>query len=452
MRIVVRNSPGHELDALTGQEGAALRAWYGNAASKEDEAIALAVIERAKLMDGWISCNCVTGRLRPLLAPIQQEHTFTLRRLTSREPKDRHDEGRPNHAQSCPFHVDKDGSPALIDREFHIRPIPKSERSYVDPLPAIPDRLADLSDRALARPSERNDRPSRLGSILWRILDKAQINIIPPLQQRPQFSLGSQLSRLRSTAKELRVLRTWSLNALTSTWAGDYWDAASRWQGLLSKSRPDWPPAVRRTGFMLLYAKSVSAHSITPVSTARTIDVMGKVRQPLRGDPAHRGPYLVLLNADFGDDDDGPARAIHAYAQPVYNSDTLFPIESEFERHVSHLLFWLQDALFEAMPDLQIRIIKPLFALETETGLCRPDFILEATYRDNPTVALVVEAMGMETDEYRVAKAKTLPRMEQIGPVFLITPLDLAMEHTAGSAQRLMQWVIHRVRHPKTGR
>ncbi len=451
MRIVVRNSPFHVLDALTGQEAAALRAWYGNASSKEDEAIALAVIRRAKAMGGWISCDCVTGRFQPLLAPIQQELTFTLRRLTSREPRYPHDGERPNHAQTCPFHVEADSNPPLIDRQFHIRPMPKSDRSYVDPLPAIPNRLADMSDRGFGRPSEKNDRPSRLGSILWRILDKAQINLIPPRQDRPASSLGSQLSRLRSTAKGLRVLRTWSLSALTSTWAADFWDPNSRWQGLLSQSRADWPPAVRRTGFMLLYAKSVSARSIMPASSARTIDVMGKVRQPLRGDPPHRGPYLVLLNADFGDDDDGPARAVHAYAQPVYNADTLFPIESGFERHVSHLLFWLQDALFEALPELRIQIVKPLFACKTAIGLCRPDFILEATYRDNPTVALIVEAMGMETDEYKAAKAKTLPRMEQIGPVFLITPLDLAEEHAAGSAQRLMQWVIHRVRHPETG-
>lgn len=448
MRIVVRNSPSHELDTLTRREDAALRAWYGNAASKEDEAVALAVIQRAKVMDGWISCDCVTGPAQPLLAPIQQERTFTLRRLTSRRPEDHHVNGRPNHAEACPFHVDKDDAPALIDRHFQIRPLLKSQKSYVDPLPALPDRLAALSDRKLARPSERNDRPSRLGSILWRILDKAEINIIPPLQERPDFSLSGQLSRLRASAKEFRVLRTWTLNALTSTWAADYWDGDSRWQRLLATSREDWPPGVRRTGFMLLYAKSVSAQSILPASSARKIDVMGKVRQPLRGDPAHRGPFLVLLNADFGDDDEGPVRAVQAYAQPVYNSDTLFPIESGFERQVSHLLFWLQDALFEALPDLRLRIVKPLFAIETPIGLCRPDFIIEATYRDQPSITLIIEAMGMETEDYQAAKAKTLPRMEHIGPVYQITPANLAGDQAAGSARRLMDWVIEQLRHP----
>lgn len=272
--------------------------------------------------------------------------------------------------------------------------------------------------------------------------------MIPPLQDRPAFSLSGQLSRMRAAAKEFRVLRTWTLNALTSTWAADYWDGDSRWQGLLSASRSDWPATARRTGFMLLYAKNVSAQSVMPASSARTIDVMGKVRQPLRGDPSHRGPFLVLLNADFGDDDEGPARAIQAYAQPVYNPDTLFPVESGFERQVSHLLFWLQDSLFEALPDLSIRIVKPLFAIETPIGLCRPDFIIEATYKEHPSMVLVVEAMGMETEDYQAAKARTLPRMEQIGPVFLIIPADLAGDHAAKTARHLMDWVIEQLRHP----
>lgn len=448
MRIVVRNSPSHELDTLTNHEGAALRAWYGNAASREDEVIALAVIRRAKAMDGWIVCDCVSGQFQPLLAPIQQERTFTLRRLTSRGQGDLLDEGRPNHAVYCPFHVDRDGSPALIDRHFHIRPIPKPAKRYVDPLPAIPDRLANLSDRVLQRSAERNDRPSRLGSILWRVLDKAQINIVPPLQDQPEFSLKHQISRLRAAAKEFRVLRTWTLNALTSTWASDYWDVDSRWQSLLAASRKDWPPAVRRTGFMLLYATSVSARSIVAASSSRMLDVMGKVRQPLRGDPTIRGPFLVLLNADFGDNDDGPARAIQAYAQPVYNSKTLFPIESGFERQVSHLLFWLQDALFEMLPELRVRIIKPLFAIEAPSGLCRPDFVIEATFRDNSCATLIIEAMGTETEEYQAAKAKTLPRMERIGPVFRLTPLDLAKDQAVKSAGRLLAWVIEHIRYP----
>lgn len=445
MRIVVRNSPAHALGELTEREAAALRAWYGDAASNEDEAIALAVIRRVKVMNGWIECDCLADRYQPLLAPIRQERTFTLRRLTPKDEVPLRHEERPNHARTCPFHVDKDVAPALIDRCYHIRPVRKSDRSYIDALPAIPDRLADVADRNLAHSTERNDRPSRLGGILWRLLDDAGTNVIPPLQDDADTTLRNQLSKLRAAAKGLRVLRTWTLNALLSTWAADYWEPDSRWQRLLDTSRPDWPGTLRRTGFMLLFSAGVSAQAIMPAASSRPIDVLGKVRQPLRGDPARRGPFLSLMNVDFQDDDEGPVRAVQAYAQPVYNGDTLFPVESGFERDVSHLLFWLQRSLFDAVPELRVTITKPLFASETPLGPCRPDFVMEASYKEHEPVTLIIEAFGMETEEYREAKDKTVPRMKHLGPIFGIFPEDLTEAHAPGTAKRLQDWVIDRI-------
>lgn len=447
MRIVVRNSPTHSLAELTWEDAAALRAWYGNAASNAEKAMALAVIRQAKVMNGWIECDCLAGRPQPLLAPIRQEHTYTLRRLTSKDEDPLRHEERPNHASTCPFHVDKDTSPALVDRSYHIRPVRKSDRSYIDALPAIPDRLADAADDDISRSTERNDRPSKLGGILWRLLDDAGTNVVQPLQDNPDLTLRNQLSRLRAAARDLRVLRTWSLNALLSTWAADYWETDSRWQRLLETSRPDWPGTLRRTGFMLLFAKSVSAQEIMPASSSRSIDVLGKVRQPLRGDPKQRGPFVSLLNVDFGDDDEGPVRAVQAYAQPVYNGDTLFPVESGFERDVSHLLFWLQESLFEGVPELRIKITKPLFASETPLGPCRPDFVLEASYKDHRPTTLIIEAFGMETEEYREAKNKTVPRMKHLGPIFGIVPDDLAEANAQHTAKRLQDWVLDKVRH-----
>lgn len=446
MRIVVRNSPIHSLAELTEEEAAALRAWYGDSASKAEKTIALAVIRQAKVMNGWIECDCLTGQSQPLLAPIRQEHTYTLRRLTSMDRDPIRQKERSNHTSTCPFHVDKDATPTLIDRRFHIRPLRKSDRSYIDALPAIPDRLAEVVDHDINRSPERTDRPSRLGGILWRLLDEAGINVIPPHQDEYDLALRDQLERLRTAAKKLRVLRTWSFNALLSTWAADYWTSDSRWQRLLEASRSDWPGTLRRTGFMLLFAKSVSAQTIMPAAASRPIDVLGKVRQPLSGDPARRGPFLCLLNVDFGDDDEGPARAVQAYAQPVYNGDTLFPVESGFEREVSRLLFWLQRSLFEGVPDLRIKITKPLFALETPLGPCRPDFVLEASYRDRRPATLIVEALGVETEEYREAKIKTISRMKHLAPIFGIIPEDLADANVQATAKRLGGWVTDKIR------
>jgi len=448
MRIVVRKSPGHVLGEITEREAMALRSWYGNSSTKDDERIALAAIKRAKTMDGWIECDCINHRFKPLLAPVQQEKTFTLRRLTPKDEDPHQHEDRPNHADTCPFHVDPDDTPALFDRGYNIRPIPKIDRTYVDALPAIPNRLADRDEPLPSRPVERNDRPSRLGVILWRLIDKAGVNVIPPLQDNPEFTLTGQIASLRNAARSFKVLRTWSLGALMSAWAADYWNPASRWQALLNKSRPDWPESVRRTGYMLLFSTSVSAKAVSPASSSRKIEVHSKVRQPLRGDPSTRGPFLAILNADFQENDEGPIRAIQAYAQPVYNGDTLFPVESGFERDVAHLLFWMQRTLFEAAPQLRIKIIKPLFAFDAPSGPCRPDFVLETTYGNYEPVTLIIEAFGMDTDEYKEAKAKTVPRMREIGPVFEIRPEELSKANAGDTGGRLLKWVLHHSRHP----
>ncbi|MGO8301495.1 hypothetical protein ACC841_36525, partial [Rhizobium ruizarguesonis] len=78
--------------------------------------------------------------------------------------------------------------------------LPKSERSDIDALPAIPNLLADISEDDPTRSRERNDRPSRLASILWRMLDKAGTNVIPALQDNLERALGGQLSGIRSAA------------------------------------------------------------------------------------------------------------------------------------------------------------------------------------------------------------------------------------------------------------
>jgi len=169
------------------------------------------------------------------------------------------------------------------------------------------------------------------------------------------------------------------------------------------------------------------------------------VLQPLRGDLAHRDPFLSLLNVDFQDNDEGPVRAIQAYAQPVLNGDTLFPWNPVLKGDVSHLLFWLQQSLFHAIPQLRVKITKPLFASETPLGLCRADFLIEATHGEHRPVTLIIEAFGMETEEYRKAKERTVPRMKHLGPISSLFHKDFAEANAPGTARHLQDWVIDKI-------
>ncbi len=155
----------------------------------------------------------------------------------------------------------------------------------------------------------------------------------------------------------------------------------------------------------------------------------------------------MIANADFGDDDDGDLRAVQAYAQPVFNGETLYPVESGFERDVTNLLIWLQTSLFEAAPRLRITIRRPLFAIATPKGLCRPDFVLETVFADHRPMHLVIEAMGMDTEQYRAAKARTLPRMKEIGPTYEIHPVDIRPANAQALGEDLQRWVLAHAAH-----
>lgn len=445
MRIVLRGNPVYQVDQITADEAEALRAWYGHSSSAEQDAIALAVIRRAKARDGWIECDCTPGDFKPLLAPQQQERTFTLRRLTPADGDPHARADRPNHADACPFFVDRDFEPSSHDRAFNLRPVRRRETAYIDALPPIPIQLAEPNRGTPDHDRERNDRPSKLALVLWRLMDGAGVNVLKPLQEQPsRYRLKDQLAAIHSAGGKWRVTRTWRFSALSTTWAGDYRDRNSRFQRLLRKSRSDWAPNQRRTGFMILFSPSVTDKLIRPAALSEPIALHSRLRQPLRGDPRRRGPYLAIANVDFGDDDDddGDLRAVQSYAQPVFNGDTLFPVESGFERDVTDLLIWLQISLFEAAPRLRITIKKPLFATPTQKGLCRPDFVLETSYGNHPPVCLVIEAMGMDTEQYLAAKAKTLPRMKEIGPLYEITPSDMSPANARALGADLQRWVL----------
>lgn len=450
MRIVLRGNPSYLVDQILDDEAEALRAWYGHSSSAERDSIALAVIRRAKTMDGWIECDCTPGDFKPLLAPAQQERTFSLRRLTPADGDPHARIDRPNHAEDCPFHVDRDFEPPLHDRAFNLRPVRHRETAYIDALPPIPTRLANANQSTPDPDRERNDRPSKLALVLWRLMEAAGINVLKPLQESPpQYRLRDQLALLHNAGRQWRVTRNWRFSALSTTWAGDYKDKNSRFQRLLRKSRGDWAANQRRTGFMILFSPSVGDKVIRPAATSEPIELLSRVRQPLRGDPRRRGPYLAIANVDFGDEDDGDLRAVQCYAQPVFNGDTLFPVESGFERDVADLLMWLQASLFEAAPGLRIAIKKPLFAISTPKGLCRPDFILETAYGNRSPVRLVIEAMGMDTEHYLTAKATTLPRMQEIGPLFEITPEDTSSANAGVLGADLQRWVLNHVASPR---
>lgn len=443
MKIVLKHQPAYEIDTVTEAEAAALRCWYDGSATAQQEEVALDVVRSAHARDGWIACDCLSGPLPPLLAPVRLPAGYTLKRLTRADDDPLLRADRPNHAEDCPFRFEKDVERSRPDSRFVLRPIPLRPTAYFDGLPAFAERLAAHGEAGPALRATRSDRPSALGLQLWRLLDGAGLNRLPPLRDElPSPTLSTQLSRIKDHAKTQRVLRTWRLSSLLSTWPKDVFDADSYWQQNFRRSKPDWPSSQRPTAFMVAFSKFINDHAVYTAACELPIEVASKVRRPLRGDPQNKGPFLTIINFDAGEDSGGPLRAVQAYAQPVHAGDTLFPVESGFERDVLNLILQARGLIRNLAPELRIGIIKPLFDLPTRFGPCRPDFVLEVAQPGQEAKTLIVEAMGFDTPEYEAAKAITLPRMQAIGPLITIRPREIAPSVVGVTCTSLARYII----------
>ncbi|AGH51837.1 hypothetical protein G432_20775 (plasmid) [Sphingomonas sp. MM-1] len=81
---------------------------------------------------------------------------------------------------------------------------------------------------------------------------------------------------------------------------------------------------------------------------------------------------------------------------------------------------------------IDLAIEKPVFDTLTPIGPCRPDFLLEARSRSTGEIRqIVVEAMDSNDETYRLSKAATHPRMEQLAPLVCVSPLDLERDRIA---------------------
>lgn len=242
MKIVLRQHPTYTIGEIDDCDALALRRWYDNSSTGKDDQAALGVIKSAHSKGGWIVCDCLNGHDQPLLAPVRQPHTYTLKRLSRADGDPLARSDRPNHAEGCPFRFDKEYGATKADIKFFLRPVIPKNTSYFDGLPALAGKIADRDASSGAVERTRSDRPSALGIQLWRLLDGAGLNTIPPIQDRAEPpKLIHQVKRIKEHAKTLKALRTWRLSSLLSTWANDYFDKTSFWQRNFVKSKPDWP-------------------------------------------------------------------------------------------------------------------------------------------------------------------------------------------------------------------
>jgi len=389
--------------------------WYVGLGSEDDERAGVQLVQKAKLFDRWIACDCLeTSRPPPILSPayLSEAQTYYLRRLTG--------QGRPEHHVDCPFY--RDQTEWLRDRDTpEHKPVTRPDGLFAA-LKPIGEHLAQQPADGDDEDRVRGASTPRLARLLWTLLDIGRTHIVEAIGSRPKPSIALEFEALREAAANLWIAPGKPLRPLLFTHPKAF--HARRTHAALREAAETWPEGHEPQAFVTLYAQTVTRREISIVNDEPIIVASDIVKPAAR--MVDRGPYLVFVAIGHHPQAHGYA-AVRAYAQPIQNGRQFIPVDSNAERAFLGLLLDLQWSLHRS--GIAIRIKKPVFDEETELGPCKPDFMIDILNRRTGRRRLqLIELLGYDDDGYRCAKAVTIPRMETIGPVAEYRITDLGDE------------------------
>lgn len=395
---------------------AALVGWYSGEGSRRDEDAGITLVQQARIGAKWIACDCLgTDRLPPILTPafLSEAETYYLRRLTSTK--------RPEHHADCPFFRDQVTNRLTETRGAHTPADPPV--GYFEVLRPVPEKLAQRPASDASDDRTRSASVPRLARLLWRLLSNASLNIVVPCHEEPpERTIAEEFKALASAAAGIEVAPGIELGRVLWT-HGDALHSRRAYAGIRELSRR-WPRGHAPQGFLTVFAKEFKGSAIFPAGS-EPIMVANRVQSPsVRANPI-KGPYLVIVVMGEYPEAHGYA-PLRAYAQPIYSGTRFMPVERDFERSVLRSILGSRHEF--ARHGVDIAFEKPVFDRLTPLGACRPDFLIEARSRSTGEIRqLIVEAIGGPSPDYLAQKAAGHRRnLEQIAPVLVITPADVA--------------------------
>ena len=256
-------------------------------------------------------------------------------------------------------------------------------------------------------------RPA-LSQLQLMLMEKASLNRIRPGE-------GSKdpkpwRAALLKEAKEIEIAPG---RLLADLWFPDI----ELWRSPRSQTRfraaaRDWPAEHKPQGFLSWVVWDVDARGVGTLDQNNRVEVASGVVRPFVGRNAIPPPYLFLGAVGLADEQRG-YECLEGYAQPIVASNCPVPVESDYERRGCGTLRETLRRLSGTFRDAAFELEKPVFEIETPEGPCLPDFLFRAR-RGDDEVVFVIELMGFDRPEYLQGKEVTHPRMETLGPLWLM--------------------------------
>lgn len=391
----------------------ALVRWYTGSGSRADEDAGITLVQNARIGAKWIACDCLAaGEPPPILTPafLSEAETYYLRRLTSAK--------RPEHREDCPFFRDQ-----ITHRlsEIRTRETPANPpEGYFEVLRPAPEKLAQRPEDDATDDRTRHASVPRLARLLWRLIDIAGTNRIPPLADEVEpASIKAEFDALTRAAAKIEIAPSIELSRAFWTHA-DALHSRRAYAALRQLARR-WPRGHAPQGFLAVFSPAIRGHVIE-VAGAQELRVANRVQSfSFAGKPV-KGPFLVMIVAGEYPEAHGYA-PLRAFAQPIYSGRRFIPVNSEFERDVLRALLEARRELAEE--GLDIFVEKPVFDHLTPAGPCRPDFLIEARSGTTGDIRQLI----LEVLEFGEPEVHQRERLRRVAPLLTVTPADRNAAH-----------------------
>lgn len=392
MWLVKKGGTGIELtrERVPDEDAVALLRWYSGGNRRGDEMVGVRIVQRAKMFDRWIACDCLGDEARPpILSPayLTEAETYYLRRLTG--------EGRTEHRTDCPFYRPQT-LPADAEQTAGMGATPRPDGYFA----ILKPKLEHLAQRPVEgdRQRTRTQSQPRIARLLWRLMERAELNVMAAPGNRPEVSIRAEFDRLKAASSSLEIAPNEPLAPLLVTHPKGVHSRELR--ARMEEAAIRWPAAFAPQAFAVLYAKQVRGREVI-VPASEPIVVATEVRRPA-GFTSSDGPFLTLI-AIGEHATNSWAMPVSAYAQPVFDGRRFFPVDRAWERSAVLVILRVQSWL-QSERDVSIIVRKSLFD-ETEDGTARGAFCIEIFDHSYGAMANLTLSLTDEREDFPTAQA-----------------------------------------------
>ena len=242
------------------------------------------------------------------------------------------------------------------------------------------------SDQDLEHKQSKSYSLSKLGQILYTIIDDADINTIIPKQQKSIITQLTDITRaFQDPEKKIYrhiLIGKFYRYVLTQNYL-------EKSKETLVKAEKWFPASVKPFLLFSSIATSVKSHSFTTKKAQPTYQVVNEISLPSpRINLVKSAPYFVLTAAIL--DSENNIILKDAFAMPIFSEKLLIPVESNYERTILKIILKVSSNYTD------VYIHKPLFDTITDDNKrFRPDFVITIAAKH-----IFIEVLGTNDREY----------------------------------------------------